>query len=60
MKNNFNIVNLKLVKLSIEQAKEFYEEHKNKSFFIPLCEYMSSDLICAIELVSGDVLAKWR
>lgn len=38
----FKIVSIKMVKLSEEQAKQFYYVHKEKSFYNSLCKYMTS------------------
>lgn len=38
----FKMVNIKTKTLSIDEAKQLYAVHKDKEFFEPLCEYMSS------------------
>jgi nucleoside-diphosphate kinase len=43
----FNIVELKMLKLSPQQAKRFYQVHREKAFFDKLVKYVSS----------GDVVA---
>ncbi|EGR27179.1 nucleoside diphosphate kinase 7, putative [Ichthyophthirius multifiliis] len=52
--NNFNINQIKMTKLSLKEAEEFYAEHKGKSFFADLTQFICSDLIVAIELVTND------
>ena len=45
--NGFQIVRKKQTKLSKQQAQSLYRMHKNKDFFVPLCDYMTSDnIIC--------------
>ena len=58
--NGFNIVNCKMVKLSKHDACQFYGEHQGKPFYDNLTNYMSSDFIVALELVSDDAIKKWR
>ncbi len=38
----FNIVELKMVKLSPQQARRFYQVHRGKTFFDKLVKYVSS------------------
>lgn len=47
----FEIIELKLLKLSLQQAQEFYKVHKNKPFYEPLCKFMSSGkcIFCVLE-----------
>ena len=47
-KAGFEIVELKMVKLSAYQAKRFYRVHRGKPFFDKLVEYVSSgDVVAA-------------
>ena len=41
-KNNIKIVAQKMLKLSIEDAQNFYNVHKERAFFDDLCNYMIS------------------
>ena len=45
--NGFEIVALKLTKLSLEDAKSFYFVHNERPFFKDLTEYMSRSSIVA-------------
>lgn len=56
----FNVVNMKIVKMTSQQAGRFYQEHQGKPFFQDLVTFMSSDYILALELMADDVVAKWR
>lgn len=56
----FNLVNMKMVRLSPAQAALFYQEHKGKPFFDELVRFMSSDYILALELMGDNVVARWR
>ena len=56
----FTIVDQKLMRLSIEQAQEFYAEHAGKSFFETLTTFMSSGPILALQLEREDAIAEWR
>lgn len=46
------IVALKMVQLSLSQAKDFYAEHSQKPFYNKLCEFMSSGPIC-VQVLQG-------
>lgn len=56
----FTISNIKMAKLTPQDAEKFYAEHKGKPFFRGLVEHMSSDLVVGLELVSDNCVAKWR
>lgn len=57
---HFTIVKLKLCKMSLENAAEFYGEHKGKPFYDFLVNYITSDFIVGMELVKKDAIAAWR
>lgn len=54
------ISKLKMVKFTLENAKEFYKEHKDREFYKSLTEFMSSDYIVGMELVGTDAVNVWR
>lgn len=56
----FNIVQMRLVHLSREEAGKFYEVHKNKSFYESLINFMSSGPAVVMLLEGDDVIAGWR
>merc|ERR1712110_84111 len=56
----FIISNLRLAKMSVANANEFYGEHKGKSFFEKLVKFMTSDMVLGMELVADDAINKWR
>ncbi len=56
----FNIIDQKLMRLSIEQAQDFYAEHAGKPFFETLTTFMSSGPILALQLEREDAIAEWR
>ena len=41
-KNKLKILNNKKVRISKEEASEFYKVHKTKPFYKDLCNYLSS------------------
>ena len=59
-KNNIKIVAQKMLKLSIEDAQNFYNVHKERAFFDDLCTYMISGPIIVQVLEGKDVIAKYR
>ena len=56
----FTISNIKMAKMTQQDAEKFYAEHKGKPFFKGLCDQMSSDLVVGMELVADNCVAKWR
>ena len=51
--NGLRIVAQKRIKLSLDQAKDFYQIHSEKSFFNDLIEYMTSDPV-VVQVLSGN------
>jgi len=56
----FNILGLKMVKLSQEEAKKFYAVHKDKPFYDSLTDFMSSGPIVVILLEGEQAVKHWR
>ena len=56
----FRIVAMKLTKLSMEKAGEFYEVHSARPFYGELCEFMSSGPIVAAILEKENAVEDFR
>jgi len=56
----FRIPAMKVTKLSLEDAKEFYSVHQGKPFYEPLCEFMSSGPIVAAILMKDNAINDYR
>jgi nucleoside-diphosphate kinase len=56
----FSISKLKMAKFRIEDASEFYGEHKGKPFYEDLLNFITSDLVVGMELVKKDAIKQWR
>ena len=56
----FKIIALKKVKLSPEEAGNFYEVHKERPFFQSLCDYMSSNDIIPMVLEKENAVEDFR
>jgi nucleoside-diphosphate kinase len=56
----YNIMCLKLVHLTTNQAKKFYEVHKEKPFYDPLVEFMTSGPCIPIALEKENAVADYR
>lgn len=54
------IVAQKMIKLSKEQAQNFYREHEGKSFFDNLVNFMSSAPVVVQVLQAEDAIAAYR
>ncbi|MEZ4919716.1 MAG: nucleoside-diphosphate kinase [Saprospiraceae bacterium] len=56
----FRIVAMKLTKMSMERAGQFYEVHKERPFYGELCEFMSSGPIVAAILEKDNAVEDFR
>ena len=59
-KNNLKILKSKKVKISKEEAEEFYKVHQTKPFYDKLCGYLSSGPIEAMILEGENAILKNR
>jgi len=56
----FEIVDMKMVHLTKEQAKELYKVHKDKPFYEDQTDFMSSGPCVMMVLEGNDVIKKYR
>lgn len=56
----FEILRMKMVHLTKEDAKEFYVVHKDKKFYDSLADFMSSGEIVVMLLERENAIAHWR
>ena len=59
-KNKLQIFKSKKVKISREEAAEFYKEHQTKPFYNDLCNYLSSGPIVVMILQGENAVSKNR
>ena len=59
-KNNLKILKSKKVKISKEEASEFYKVHQTKPFYNELCNYLSSGPIVVMILEGENAVLKNR
>ena len=59
-KNNLKIIKSKKVKISKEEASEFYKVHQTKPFYGELCNYLSSGPIVVMILEGENAISKNR
>ena len=59
-KNNLKIKESKKVKITKEEAEEFYKVHQTKPFYSDLCNYLSSGPIVVMILEGENAVAKYR
>ena len=59
-KNNLKIVKSKKVKVSKEEASEFYKVHHTKHFYDQLCNYLSSGPIVVMILEGENAVSRNR
>lgn len=58
--NDFNIIAMKKLWLTKQEASGFYAVHKGKPFFESLTAYMSSGPCIAMVLEKDNAIAAWR
>ena len=58
--NSIKILKSKKIKISKEEASEFYKVHQTKPFYDKLCNYLSSGPIITMILEGEDVVSKNR
>ena len=58
--NKLKIINSKKVKITKEEASEFYKVHQTKPFYNDLCSYLSSGPIVVMVLEGDNAIAKNR
>ena len=59
-KNDLKILKSKKVKISKEEASEFYKAHQTKPFYKELCNYLSSGPIVVMILEGENAVSKNR
>ena len=58
--NNLKIIESKKIKISKEEAEEFYKVHQTKPFYNDLCNYLSSGPIVVMILEGDNAVLKNR
>jgi len=60
LKNNIKIIDSKKIKISKEEAEQFYPVHQTKPFYNDLCSYLSSGTIKVMILEGENVIKRNR
>ena len=60
LKSDFSIIGAKLLQMTQDQAKGFYEVHKDRSFFNDLIGFMTSGPCMVLALEKKDAVQSWR
>ena len=58
--NKLNIIDIKKIQITKEEAEKFYEVHQTKPFYEQLCSYLSSGPIIAMILEGENAIQKNR
>ena len=56
----FAVTEMRMLHLSLDEAKGFYAVHKGKKFYEDLAAFMSSGPIVVMVLEAEDAIARWR
>lgn len=54
------ILALRMMRLTTAQAEAFYEVHRDRPFFAPLVEFMTSGPVVVLALEGDDAIRRWR
>ena len=60
IENNLKVLKNKKIKISKDEASEFYKVHQTKPFYNALCEYLSSGPIIVMILEGENAVSKNR
>ena len=60
LKEDFNILGAKLIRMSKKQAEGFYEIHRERPFFEELTTFMSSGKCMVFALSKNNAVSEWR
>ena len=58
--NNLVIKQMKMLKLSVKQAQDFYIIHKDRDFYSKLIKYMTSDRVAVLTLEGINAVSVYR
>jgi len=58
--NGINIIAIKMIHMSLEEAQGFYAVHKERPFFSSLTDFMTSGPCVVMVLEGENVIAKYR
>ena len=58
--SSLSIHAIKITKLNVKEAEDFYEEHKEKPFFRDLINYMTSYKVVLIAIEGENAVEKYR
>jgi len=59
-KAGFRILAMKSLRMTRAEAERFYAAHRDKPFFAPLTEFMSSGKVVVMVLEAENAIARWR
>ncbi|KPJ50264.1 nucleoside diphosphate kinase [candidate division TA06 bacterium DG_26] len=59
-KEGFDIVEMRMMRLSQKKAESLYRAHKGKDFYLPLVDFVTSGPVVALVLARNDALAYLR
>jgi len=60
LESGFNILSAKLIKMSKNQAEQFYLVHKDRPFYNELTDFMSSGRCMVLALEKKNAVEEWR
>lgn len=59
-RNGFDILGMKKISMTKDEAKQFYAVHKERPFFGELIEYITSGPVIIMTLAKENAIKEWR
>lgn len=57
---DFIIAKMKMTRLTRETAAQYFQDQAGQGYYSALLDYMTSDLVVAMELVADSAIQKWQ
>ena len=60
IQSGFKVISVKLLNMTTDQAEDFYDVHKERSFFNDLIKFMTSGPCMVLALEKDNAVKEWR
>ena len=60
LSNGFDVLGMRMIRLSTSQAQAFYDVHQGKPFYDELVEFMTEGPVVVAALEKGNAIRDWR
>lgn len=59
-KSGLVVQRIRMLKMEVSQAEQFYQEHQGKHFYSRLVDFMTSGPVIGMQLQGKGAIVKWR